>query len=985
MGKKLMLICMALVVFGCIRTASAELVGYWSFDEGSGGIAKDESGNGNDGTLENGTEWTAGKFGAAVQFDGTDDYVNLGNVDTFSITGDLTFSLWVKISAYPTSWRNMLSKLVDDTHTEFNFRYKNSTEAQFYYGTGSAAIICMWNPSEDLPLDTWTHIAGVRKSKSYLKLYFNGIEKRTSNITTDPVSTDANVTIGRQSNSIFYFNGMIDEVAIFTDALEEADIQSAMSGLGSKERASKPTPAIEAIDVPRDATLRWIPGQFAVKHDVYLGTVFDNVNDASAANTPDVLVSPGQTGDAYDAGILDYGKTYYWRVDEVNGAPDNTIFTGDVWRFTVEPLAIPIETITATASGANAGMGPEKTVDGSGLNEWGQHSTSPADMWLTLTANSWIQYEFDKVYKLHDMLVWNSNQAIETFIGFGVRDAIVETSLDDIIWTAVEGVGPFAQGSAQATYETNTTVDLSGIVAKYVKITPQNAHGITGQSGLSEVRFSRIPTEPREFLPVDGSTSARVDVGLSWRGGREAAAHELYLGSDPADLALAATTGDPSFVAEGLDYGQTYYWQVIEVNEAETPARYAGDILSFSTAAYAVVDDFESYSGEEGQEIFMTWFDGFGGDASLGGSTTGHIDGPFVETSIVNNGKQSMPVYVDNDGGFFNIDGKMSSPTFSEVVRDLDGQDWTASGIKTLSIMFAGSTGLTGQLYCKIGSTKLLYDGDTTNLGIGAWQAWNIDLSTVGGNLTNVRELAIGVEGGTSGILYLDDIRLYTRPGEFVTPVQPDIANLVAYYPFDGDLQDAAGSHHGTIDSGTPVFVDGAQGQAIEFIGNQQVIVAYADDLALNSFTLSTWINVSNIDGNRGILSTRFNGDQTFDLKVDANRIHGDVGSGTAWLNTSVDLSTQLHTGTWYHIAYVIDEANSTARIYLNGVLAETLAISGTPLFMKVGQELHIGNSYGVVEYMHGTLDEVALYNRALSSSEIAGLAGMTKQTHKPF
>ncbi len=86
--------------------------------------------------------------------------------------------------------------------------------------------------------------------------------------------------------------------------------------------------------------------------------------------------------------------------------------------------------------------------------------------------------------------------------------------------------------------------------------------------------------------------------------------------------------------------------------------------------------------------------------------------------------------------------------------------DWTASGVKTLSLMFAGSPGLIGQLYCKIGDTKLLYDGDATNLGDSAWQAWTIDLSTVGGNLKSVTELAIGVEGGGSGILYIDDIHL---------------------------------------------------------------------------------------------------------------------------------------------------------------------------------------------------------------------------------
>jgi len=205
-------------------------VGMWLFDEGRGEVTIDDSANKYDGTLQNGTEWTEGRFGEALQFDGSDDYVDVGNADNLSITGDFTFSMWVNISAYPISWQNMLSKLVDDTHAEFNFRYKNSTAAQFYFGSGAAAVICNWNPSEDLPLDTWTHIAGVRKSKTYLKLYFDGVEKRTANITTDAIATDANVTIGRQSNANgFFFEGIIDEVAIFNAALEEEDIKDLMN------------------------------------------------------------------------------------------------------------------------------------------------------------------------------------------------------------------------------------------------------------------------------------------------------------------------------------------------------------------------------------------------------------------------------------------------------------------------------------------------------------------------------------------------------------------------------------------------------------------------------------------------------------------------------------------------------------------------------------------------------------------------------------
>jgi len=234
--KCLLIGIVALFVAGALAGSSYAKIdlktcaGMWLFDEGKDDVATDDSANENEGTLENGPKWIEGKFGEALQFDGTDDHVNVGNAENLSITGDFTFSMWVQISEYPTSWRNMLSKLVDDFHTEFNFRYKDAGSAQFYFGTGAAAIICSWVPSQDLPLDTWTHIAGVRKSKTYLKLYFDGIEKRTTNITIDAIATDANVTIGRQSNANgFFFNGMIDEVAIFDVALEAEDIQTLMN------------------------------------------------------------------------------------------------------------------------------------------------------------------------------------------------------------------------------------------------------------------------------------------------------------------------------------------------------------------------------------------------------------------------------------------------------------------------------------------------------------------------------------------------------------------------------------------------------------------------------------------------------------------------------------------------------------------------------------------------------------------------------------
>jgi len=116
---------------------------------------------------------------------------------------------------------------------------------------------------------------------------------------------------------------------------------------------------------------------------VYFGTVSQSVNDAGRANPQGVLVGQNESGNEYDpVGLLEFGRTYYWRVDEVNGV-DLKISKGDVWSFTVEPYVYPIKNVVATASSAEAGMGPENTVNGSGLNANDQHSTELKDMWLS--------------------------------------------------------------------------------------------------------------------------------------------------------------------------------------------------------------------------------------------------------------------------------------------------------------------------------------------------------------------------------------------------------------------------------------------------------------------------------------------------------------------------------------------------------------------------------------------------------------------------
>ncbi|MDI6450881.1 LamG-like jellyroll fold domain-containing protein [Anaerobaca lacustris] len=737
--------------------------------------------------------------------------------------------------------------------------------------------------------------------------------------------------------------------------------------------AGNPDPANEATDVPRDVALSWTAGQSAATHDVYFGTVFYDVNDAARADPRGVLVSQAQSATTYDPiGRLDFETTYYWRVDEVNAAPDHSIFKGKVWSFTSEPYAYAIANVTATSNGEPVDdAGPENTVNGSGLDAADQHSTMSDDMWLARPSDGplWIQFEFDRVYQLHQMLIWNYNVQFELMLGFGIKDATIEYSTDGADWTSL-GEVELARGTARTTYMYNSIIDLAGVAAKYVRLTVNSGYGPMGQFGLSEVRFMSIPAHARQPQPADGTVGVEPNTVLGWRPGRQAALHEVHIGTDLEALAPVATVADSSAAPEDLQYATTYFWRIDEVNEAEAVTRWEGDVWSFSTAAYGVVDDMEGYTDDVdgGTTIFQTWIDGWENGT---GSTVGHLDAPFAERTIVYAGRQSMPLEYDNT----------AAPSYSEAVRAFEvPQDWTRHGVESLGLYFRGTRGSDGQLYVKVNGARIAYDGDPADLGRALWQPWNIDLSAVATDLRNVTELTIGVDGaGAKGRLYIDAIRLYPDAVELIAPTEPDAADLVGYYALDGNANDGSGhGHHGSL-IGAPTYGPGVQGQAIQLNGiNQYVDFGNPADWPAGraARSMTGWAKSSVVDpgwrwiatyGSAGTGTAMFIGMSGTDL----------YGGGYA---DDVMLADFWRVEEWHHIGLTYD--GDVARLYADGVEVTSAAKS----WNLTRSRAHIGRQVNdLAEFWVGAIDEVRIYGRALSPDEMAWLAGRTMPMHKPF
>ncbi|MHC4519596.1 MAG: LamG domain-containing protein, partial [Planctomycetota bacterium] len=788
-----LLVSLLVILSSALYAQDASLVVYFPFDDDTGSEAIDLSSNANNGAIEGDPQQVEGIFGSALMFDATDDQVVVPGNPTLDIQDQITMAAWIRPGPNLTAdWRTVMGKsptsVLGQTTFSYDIRTDNTGILRFSLNIGGWQYIL----GPTLVEDTWYHVVGTYDGAE-LVLYLDGQAIGTAaasgqiNVTADPFCVGNIVNAAGGSNNE-YWSGIIDEVAMWNRALDEGEVTRIMtSGLQPAGPALAPDPGDGATDVPRDVILGWTAGPFAQTHDVYFGTAFDDVNGAARDNGLDVLLSQGQTAETYDAGRLAFGQTYYWRVDEVNAAPDNTVFKGDVWSFSVEPLAYPIANVIATSNGTSKeGEGPQNTVNGSGLNADDQHSTAIGDMWLATPTGAEplnIQYEFDRVHKLHEMLIWNYNSAFELLLGFGLKGVTLEYSTDGAEWLALGDV-EFAQGAAMDTYAASTTVDLEGVAAKYVRLTVNSGYGMMGQFGLSEVRFTSVPVQAREPQPADGAADVAVDADLSWRAGREAAIHEVSLGTDPNALVLVDSTSNPTLDPGPLNLAMTYYWQVHEVNEAEAISTWAGDLWSFSTVEFIVVDDFEDYDDEE-RRIFDVWIDGF---INSTGSTVGYFEAPFAEQAIVHGGGQSMPLEYNNTGGI----------TVSEATRTFDEpQDWTQNGVRGLLIWFYGDpTNDPAQMYIMIDNTKVPYDGDAENLTRTPWQLWYVDLA--GRNVSSVDELTIGIEGSGQGFLLIDDILLSPHERQLVTPAEPDPANLVAHYAFDGDTSDSTGAHPGT-------------------------------------------------------------------------------------------------------------------------------------------------------------------------------------------
>jgi len=356
----------------------------------------------------------------------------------------------------------------------------------------------------------------------------------------------------------------------------------------------------------------------------------------------------------------------------------------------------------------------------------------------------------------------------ETGMSAASHDVYLGTDFDEVKNADTSTAGIYRGRQASTEYDPSEALELGNTY--YWRVDEVNDVNIwTGNVWSFTIDAGQV----RDPSPVHGASDVLTDAALSWSPGIVAGSHDVYFGTDYEAVRDADTSSDEYKANQNIDansydpdgvllLGTTYYWRIDEVNPGYTDSK--GDVWSFTTAAYIVFDDMESYCGDYGcgNEIYDTWRDGW-----ENGTSSTIVLGEY-SFDPVHGGSQSM-VYA-----YYN----QFDPYYSEVDRDVGEQsNWTGLGLKAIVLYFYGSTGNSlERLYLGLedstgaGSYSEVVYATSGDLQVEDWHEWDVtlnDLAAGGVDLTDVNRIYIGFGNrdnptqGSYGSVAIDDIVLY--------------------------------------------------------------------------------------------------------------------------------------------------------------------------------------------------------------------------------
>jgi hypothetical protein len=496
--------------------------------------------------------------------------------------------------------------------------------------------------------------------------------------------------------------------------------------------------------------------------------------------------------------------------------------------------------------------------------------------------------------------------------------------------------------------------------------------------------------------PADEASDVSLTPLLSWTPGIGAVDHQLYFSADfdeVNDRSIAyASPAANSYDPGTLLFDTTYYWAVDEVNNAEDPNVWPGDLWQFTTVDHLDIDDMDSYGLTLAPYIYDTWIESGTATVDL---QLGSSDADYVVDG------NSMDLFYNNDVG-----GPGGAPRYAEVSASTSnlevGSDWTIGS--AVYLQFKGLTGNDADpVYFGLEDSDsdaiVYYDScDVNAVTEEQWHDWYIDLedfNTAGVDLDDIQTVHIGVgpRGATSkrgdGTVYFDEIELwpsYCRselfPADINGDCRADIADLrimsadwlVQDYNFIAELPSDAnligwwkldeGTGDTTLDSSiyendgdvieaswTIGYPNDPCDSALDFSGDGIVYFdhvacavregntpgTYPAELMPDTFTVACWTKLDSFEYFSAFVGNGIDDYYGFDqcgFFLYNDGFDGDenfaLGIRTEVGQSYVETGPVYEQDVWYHLAATYD--GNYASVYVDGLLAAGPTDVGGPI-----------------------------------------------------
>jgi uncharacterized protein YjdB len=1014
---KTVLILVCLGFNAIVNAAPTGLVAAYNFNEGSGSTVTDASGNGNTGTISGATWTTSGKFGGALSFNGANSWITVNDAASLDLTSGVTIEAWVKLST-ATGWQAIVIKE----------RPGGLSYALYAANTDHNAPVAALHTSSDvnlygnspLAVNTWTHVA-LTYDGTMLMLYVNGAQITSQSLSgAMPVSTSP-LRIGGDSIWGEYFNGVIDEVRVYNRALSAAEIQTDMN-----------TP----INAAPQTGLTVAPGTFTL-------TTFGGIQQLTSTatysdgSTQNVTSNAGTSYSSSNTAVATVSTTGQVKA-VANGTATITSTYGGFSATATATVNIPppvqtgVSVTPASFTLTSIGATQQLTVTATYSDGSTQNVTSSAA--TTYSSNNTAAATVNTTGLVKAVAVGTA-MIQATYGGFsGNATATVNTTPPPTGLVAAynfnEGVGSTvtdASGNGNTGTISGATWTTSGKFGGALSfngtsswVTVNDASSLDLSNGVTLEAWVRLSTLTGWQAVMIKERPGGLSYALYANTDQNAPAGTLHTSNDvnlyaPPQLSAntwthVATTYDGTTLRVYVNGTQVNSVAVTgNMAVSTSPLRIGGDSV-WGEYFNGTIDEVRVYNRALSTAEIQTDMNKAITTAPQNGLTL--APGNFTLTTFGAT-QQLTATATYSDGSTQNVTSNSgtnytSSNTSVATVSSTGQVKALANGTATITSSYGGfsaNSNVTVNIPPPVQNGVTVTPNSFTLTAIGAAQQLIVTGTYSDGSTQNVTNNA-----GTTYVSTNTSVATVNATGQVkavangtatiqasyggfsanasvtVNTTAPP-TGLVAAYNFNegtgSTVNDVSGNANtGTI-SGATWTTGGRFGGALSFNGtNSWVTVNDSPSLNLTAaVTVEAWVSPrAPLSWQAAVIKEQIS-DLVYGLYVNnaQDEPFGTVSvSGTDFSAAFEAEDVQVPMNTWTHLATTFDGA--TLRLYVDGTLVNTVAASGK---MPVSSgPLRIGGDAVWGEYFNGLIDEVRIYNRALSAAEVT--ADMNSPINSP-